>query len=60
MKDPQKPVAPQSLDVAADREGRTVNVEPGKKTLLELKAELEHATGEDRLRLQQEIERLQK
>jgi hypothetical protein len=47
------------MDVAADRNGRTVDVTPaGGKRLLELQAELEKASGPRRVALQQEIDQL--
>jgi hypothetical protein len=49
-----------NLDAAADKKGRTQEIRPERdKRLLELKGELEHATGEERARLQSEIDAMQ-
>jgi len=50
-------VHPAPLDTAADRDGKTLQVDPAdKKRQLELQGELEHSDGPERVAIQREVE----
>jgi len=53
---PPDSVHPAPLDTAADRDGKTLQVDPAdKKRLLELQGELEHSDGPKWVEIQREV-----